>query len=181
MKNNPNIEVDFQGIRYNVRKKALRKYTYGENEGKNYLNIGPTEGGQMVKQYVKTINKNYLCKVKADHFSMGNSLNVNVCKKDGSPLPQSDYDLIRNFVELFKYGRFDGMTDMYETRNASYETDNGNFITGGCKYVSIDNRPKFGTVEWIVNEIKNNGRTLEDTTRFITDQKVIDKAKLQLN
>ena len=59
-KENPNIQVDFQGVRYNVRKTALRTYTYGENEGSKYLNIGPTEGGQMTKQYVKTINKNYL-------------------------------------------------------------------------------------------------------------------------
>ena len=185
MKNNPNIEVDFQGIRYKVRKKALRTYTYGENKGKPYLYIGPTEAGQMVKQYVKSLNKrystNYVCKVKASHFSMGNSLNVNVCMEDGSPLPQGDYNLIRTFVELFKYGRFDGMTDYYEYEEAKYETDNGNIIEGACKYVSVDNRPKFGTTEWIVNEVKNEGRDFENAAQYVDNQKVIEKAKLQLN
>ena len=179
-KENPNIPVDFQGIRYNVRKSALREYTYGDLKGQRYLHIGPTEAGQMVKQYVKTINKNYLCKVKAEHFSMGNSVNVYVCMKDGSPVPQGDYELIRDFVELWKYGRFDGMTDMYEHEGCTYGTDNGNHLEGGCKYVTVENRPKFATVEWIVNEVKNAGRTLEETTRYVSNQKVIDRAVAQL-
>jgi hypothetical protein len=180
-KTNPNIEVDFKGNRYVVRKKALRKYTYGENEGQFYLNIGPTEAGQMVKQYVKTINKNYLCKVKADWFSMGNSLNVNVCMKDGSSIPKEDYQKIRDFANLFRQGRFDGMTDYYEYEHIEYKTDNGNIIEGACKYVSVDNRPKFSTTEWIVNEVKNEGRTFEETTRYVSNQKVIEKAKIILN
>lgn len=180
VKTNPNIEVDFQGIRYKVRKKALRKYTYGENGGNLYLYIGPTEAGQMVKQYVKTINKNYLCKVKAEWFSMGNSLSVSVCMKDGSPIPNEDYQKINSFVNLFRYGRFDGMTDYYEYEETKYETDNGNIIEGACKYVTVNNQAKFGTVEWIVNEVKNVGRTLEETTRYVSDQKIIEKAKIQL-
>ena len=180
VKTNPNIEVDFQGIRYKVRKKALRTYTYGENKGKPYLSIGPTEAGQMVKQYVKTINKNYLCKVKAEWFSMGNSLNVNVCMKDGSPIPNVDYQMINSFVNLFRQGRFNGMTDYYEYEVTEYKTDNGNIIEGNCKYVTVNNQAKFGTAEWIVNEVKNMGRTLEETTRYVSDQKIIEKAKIQL-
>lgn len=179
-KANPNIQVDFQGVRYNIRKKALREYTYGENKGKKYLYVGPTEAGQMVKQYVKTINKNYICKVKAEHFSMGNSINVNVCQKDGSPIPQDDYNKVNNFANLWRYGRFDGMTDYYEYEETKYGTDNGNIIEGGCKYVSVNNKPQFGTVEWIVNEVKNCGRTLEDTTKYVSNAKYIEKATVQL-
>jgi len=135
----------------------------------------------MVKQYVKSLNKNYVCKVKASHFSMGNSLNVNVCMKDGSPIPNEEYQKINSFVNLFRYGRFDGMTDYYEYEEAKYETDNGNIIEGACKYVSVDNRPKFGTTEWIVNEVKNEGRDFENAAQYVDNQKVIEKAKLQLN
>ena len=180
-KTNSNIEVDFQDNRYKVRKKALRTYTYGENKGKPYLNIGPTEAGQMAKQYVKYLNKNYICRVKAEWFSMGNSINVNVCMKDGSPIPNEDYQKIKDFVNLFRYGRFDGMTDYYEYEETTYQTDNGNIIEGACKYVSVDNRPKYCTPEWIVNEVKNEGRTLEESIRYVSNQKVIEKAKIILN
>jgi len=179
-KENPNIQVDFQGVRYNVRKTALRTYTYGENEGSKYLNIGPTEGGQMTKQYVKHLNKEYVCKVNAQHFSMGNSLNVYVTMKDGSPIPKEDFTKIKDFVEMFEYGKFNGMIDMYETKNATYQTDNGNHIEGGCKYTHVTNTPRFGTVEWIIDEVKNAGRTLEDTTRYVSDKKVIQRAMAQL-
>jgi len=179
-KENPNIQVDFQGIRYNVRKTALRTYTYGENEGQKYLEIGPTEGGQMTKQYVKQLNKEYLCKVNAEHFSMGNSLSVWVTMKDGSPIPQEDFEKITDFVEMFEYGRFNGMIDMYETRKATYQTDNGNYVEGGCKYTHVNNYPRFGTVEWIVNEVKNVGRTIEDTTKYVSNKKIVERAMAQL-
>lgn len=52
-KQNPNIEVGFQGVTYKVRKTALREYTWGDNKGNKYLSIGPTEAGQMTKQFVK--------------------------------------------------------------------------------------------------------------------------------
>ena len=180
MKKNPNIEVSFQGVIYKVRKSALREYTYGENEGKKYLSIGPTEGGQMVKQFVKNLNKEYLCKVKAEHFSMGNSLHVWVCQKDGSPIPQEDYNKIDNFADLFKYGSFDGMTDMYNYEGGTYGTDNGNYIGAGCKDVMVDNRPKSGTVEYIINEVKNQGREFGEAVKWVSDKKVIEKAKAQL-
>lgn len=179
-KQNPNIQVDFQGLRYNVRKTALRTYTYGENKGQKYLNIGPTEAGQMTKQYVKNLNKEYLCKVRAEHFSMGNSVNVYVTYKDGSSIPKEDFDKIRNFVEMFQYGKFNGMIDMYENHNATYKTDNGNHIEGGCKYTHVSNQPQFDTVEWIVNEVKNVGRTIEDATRYISNKKLVERAMTQL-
>jgi hypothetical protein len=101
--------------------------------------------------------------------------------KDGSSIPTEDYQKIRDFANLFRQGRFDGMTDYYEYEHIEYKTDNGNIIEGACKYVSVDNRPKFSTTEWIVNEVKNEGRTFEETTRYVSNQKVIEKAKIILN
>ena len=180
-KQNPNIEVGFQGVTYKVRKSALREYTWGDDKGKKYLSIGPTEAGQMTKQFVKNLNKNYLCKVKASWFSGGNSLDVHVTNQDGSEIPTEDFNTIKSFVQLWKYGTFNGMIDMYEHEGANYKTDNGNDLEGNCKYVAVNNRPQFGTVEWIVNEVKNIGRTLEDTTKYVSNQKVIQKASLILN
>ena len=81
---------------------------------------------------------------------------------------------------MWRYGRFDGMTDYYEYEETKYGTDNGNIIEGGCKYVSVNNKPQFGTVEWIVNEVKNCGRALEDTTKYVSNTKYIEKATVQL-
>ena len=68
-----NINIQLNGETYQVRETALRNY-----KGKVTISGGPTEAGQLVKQFVKKNFPQYLCRVKADHFSMGNSLDVYV-------------------------------------------------------------------------------------------------------
>jgi hypothetical protein len=102
-------------------------------------------------------------------------MHVNVCNADGSPIPQSVYEAINNFANLFEYGRYNGQEDLYESyENSGLVTDNGTKIEAGVKYVSVDNRPSFGTVEWVKYEV-STGRTYDECGRYC-DSKIIQKA-----
>ena len=85
---------------------------------------------------------------------------------------------------MWEYGKFDGMTDMYEYTNEGITSDNGTPLKAGVKYVHVNNRPRFGTVEAILNEVLNEGRTFEEVTRYYTDSTgrvAAAKAKLMLD
>ena len=67
------------------------------------------------------------------------------------------------------------MHDLYESYESSgLKTDNGTKLDAGVKYVSVDNRPSFGTVEWARAEM-NAGREYKDLSRYC-DTKILDKA-----
>ena len=57
-------------------------------------------------------------------------------------------------------------------------------IEAGVKYVMVYNRPRFGTVEAILNEVINEGREFAEVVRFYTDstgRPAAAKAKVMLN
>jgi hypothetical protein len=69
------------------------------------------------------------------------------------------------------------MEDMYESYESSgMVTDNGTKMDAAVKYVSVDNRPSFDTVEWVLNEVRNVGRSWDDACKYI-NHKVAEKAK----
>ena len=175
-----NIKIQLNGETYEVREQALRNY-----QGKATIYGGPTEAGQLVKQFVKKNFPQYLCRVKADHFSMGNSLDVYVSTKFGGSIPPHHYEKINEFAHQFEYGKFNGMYDIYEDyENSGAVTDKGTEIQANTKYVSVNNRPRFGTVEALLNEVLNEGRSFEDATKYYTDsmgRASAAKAKLMLD
>jgi hypothetical protein len=172
-----NINIQLNGETYQVRETALRNYT-----GKTYISGGPTEAGQLVKQFVKKNFPQYLCRVKADHFSMGNSLDVYVTTPNGGSIPKEEFDKINSFAHQFEYGKFDGMYDIYESyENSGTVTDKGTQIEAGVKYVHTHNRPRFGTVEAILNEVINEGREFAEVVKYYTDAEgKKSKAKAEL-
>ena len=102
-------------------------------------------------------------------------MHVNVCNPDGTPIAQADYEAINNFAHLFEYGRYDGQHDLYESYESSgLKTDSGTKLDAGVKYVSVDNRPSFGTVEWARVEL-SVGRPYADLSRYC-DPSILNKA-----
>ena len=172
-----NINIQLNGETYQVRETALRNY-----KGKATIYGGPTEAGQLVKQFVKKNFPQYLCRVKADHFSMGNSLDVYVTTPNGGSIHKEEFDKINSFAHQFEYGKFDGMYDIYESyENSGTVTDKGTQIEAGVKYVHTHNRPRFGTVEAILNEVINEGREFAEVVKYYTDAEgKKSKAKAEL-
>ena len=173
-----NIKIKIGGETYEVRSQALNYYTNGQ------IHIGPTEAGQLVKQFVKKNFPQYLCRATGASFANGNSLDVYVTTPNGGSIPQHNFEKINRFANMWEYGKFDGMTDMYEYTNEGITSDNGTPLKAGVKYVHVNNRPRFGTVEAILNEVLNEGRTFEEVTKYYTDSTgrvAAAKAKLMLD
>lgn len=173
------FSVSINGSSYELPTKAIRAKTYGTDKGSKYVYVNPPIAGLMVKQFVKRNFPNVLCRVVSDSFSGGNSLRVYVSTKLGAPIDSSTYKSINNFVNLWEYGKFNGMIDMYEDyENSGVVSDNGLELEAGVKYAFTENQPRFGTVEWVINEV-SNGRLFEEAVRYV-DKKIAQKAKLQL-
>jgi hypothetical protein len=170
-----NLKVQIQGTIYQINEKAFRSTNWNNQPITPYFYASYVAAGQLVKQWVKKNYPDVVCRVKGDSFAGGNSMHVNVCKPDGSPIPQAAYEAINNFANLFEYGRYNGYEDLYESYETSgLRTDNGTVIEAGVKYVSVDNRPSFGTVEWARYEL-SVGRTYKELSRYC-DTKILNKA-----
>ena len=166
-------------------------------DGSKYIYMNAKSCASIIKQYVK---KNYpTLKVWAtsDTYSGGSSVRVNISNSDGSEITdQNVWKDISSWKYTLQGGTFNGMIDMYETREDSVSTENGTPLKYFPSYVFIENRPKWGTVEyWISqwNEYKesNNSEWIEQIQRVggwfeynkeFMDKKIMDKvASLTVN
>ena len=173
------FSISFGGSTYELPTKALRTKTYGPNKGSKYVYVNPPIAGLLVKQFVKKNYPNIICRIVSESFSGGNSLRVNVCTNVGGPVSEDIYKAISNFVNMWEYGKFNGMIDMYEDyENSGAVSDNGIELDASVKHAFTYNQPRFGTVEWVVNEV-SNGSLFEEAVRYV-DKKIAQKAKLQL-
>lgn len=170
MKKNQKIQIALGGEIYELSNKCVRNYaSYEEKHGK-YLYISHAEAGSLVKQFVKKNYPNVVCKVSSSSFSMGNSLDVYVHDKLGNPIPNDIYEKINEFANLWEYGKFNGMYDIYEEyESAGAVSDNGGEIRAGVKYVHVNNRARFGTVEAILYEVLSEGREFSEVVKYYTD------------
>jgi hypothetical protein len=173
------FSVSIHGSSYELPLKAIRTKNYGPNKGSKYVYVNPPTAGLLVKQFVKRNFPNVLCRVASDSFSGGNSLRVYVSTKLGAPIDSQSFKTISDFVDMWEYGKFNGMIDMYESyENSGTISDNGLELEAGVKYAFTENQPRFGTVEWVVNEVRS-GRTFSDTVKYV-DAKIAEKAKVEL-
>ena len=125
----------------------------------------------IIKQYVK---KNFpLLNVWATSsvYSGGSSCDIYVSNQDGSSVDKDIYEQIENFSQLFKGGSFNGMEDIYEYRNDNPTTDNGTPMKYFPSYVFVNNKPKWGTVEYWLNEWDENKKYFKDLSDFLSSNK----------
>jgi hypothetical protein len=179
------LKVQIAGETYEVSEKALRNYSKYESKIGNYFYISPTEAGSLVRQFVKKFFPQYIVRVSSSSFANGNALDVYVSTLTGGEVPAVVYNQIKDFANLWEYGKFDGMTDCYEHyENAGTATDKGTELKAGVKYVHVNNHPRFGTVEAILNEVLNEGRMYSEVVKYYTDSTgrvAAAKAKLMLD
>jgi hypothetical protein len=124
----------------------------------------------LVRQFAKKFFPQYVVKVSSDSFANGNSLDVYVSTPTGGQVNEVDFKQISSFANLWEYGKFNGMYDIYEDYEKSgVITDNGNEVEAGVKYVHVNNHSRFGSVEYILNEVINKGRMYSEVAKYYTD------------
>lgn len=175
------IKIELGNVMYELPVKYLETRKYGMNADEKYIRVSHAAAGSLVKQFVKKkYGNSVICRVKSDSFSGGNSINVWLCMPDGSCVPNNIYDDVNGFANLWKYGSFNGMIDMYEmSDNSGTVSDNGTTLEADVKYVTVENRPRFETVEYAMNAVLNEGRSIEDVVKFY-GKSTAEKAKKAL-
>ena len=172
-----NLKVSIGGTIYQINEKAFRKTGWNKEPITPYFYASYVAAGQLVKQWVKNNYPDVLCRVKGSSFANGNSMDVNVCMPDGSPISDADYQAINNFAHLFEYGRYDGQHDLYESYESSgLKTDNGTVIEAGVKYVGVDNRPAWDTPQYVLNCIRTGEYTWDTMSKYISP-KAVEQAR----
>ena len=162
---NEKIKIQIQNEIYELPKKAIK--TWG---GKTRIYVSHAEAGSLVRQFAKKFFPQYVVRVSSSSFANGNALDVYVCTKLGGQVNEVDFKQISSFANMWEYGKFNGMYDIYEDyEDSGAQTDNGFELKAGVKYVHVNNRPRFGTVEAILNEVLNEGRMYSEVVKYYTD------------
>jgi hypothetical protein len=147
------VKIQIQGNEFLIPETAIGKDTYNNNEP--YVYMRAKTCALIIKQFVKKNYPHLVCSATSDVYSGGSSVRVNVCKKDGSKVDQSEFDKISEWKWVFQGGTFNGMIDMYEMREDSPTTDNGTPLKYFPSYVFIENKPNWGSKEYWMNEWQN--------------------------
>jgi hypothetical protein len=136
---------------------SYRETTWGGSVEK-YIHMSAKNSATVIKQYVKANFPKLKVWCVSDTYSGGSSTRVYVCNVDGSPVDSDTYKKIEQWKWILSGGSFNGMEDIYEYREDELTTDNGMALKYFPSYIFIDNKPKWGTVEyWLVEY-----RTLQD-------------------
>jgi hypothetical protein len=123
-----------------------------------YIHMSAKNSATVIKQFVKQNFPSLKVWAVSDTYSGGSSTRIYVCNVDGSPVDSDTYKKIEQWKWILSGGSFNGMEDIYEYREDELTTDNGMALKYFPSYIFIDNKPKWGTVEyWLVEY-----RTLQD-------------------
>ena len=165
------IKLTIQGVNYELPKSAVVFKGSSQWEDETYIQMRAKYCSSIIKQYVK---KNFpLLNVWATSsvYSGGSSCDIYVSNQDGSSVDKDIYEQIENFSQLFKGGSFNGMEDIYEYRTDDPTTDNGTPMKYFPSYVFVNNKPKWGTVEYWMNEWNELKDHYKDKTEFLLKNK----------
>ena len=158
------IRIQLSGQTFELPSNSLRVDKWDNTQ---YIYMSAKNTASVIKQFVKKNFPGVKVWATSDVYSGGSSVRVNVCNSDGSPLSLPIYSQIHSFGTSFKAGRYDGMTDCYEYSDVEVRTDNGTQLKYFPSYIFIENKATWGSVEYWVNEIKNEGRTLEQEITYM--------------
>lgn len=126
----------------------------GWYEGK-YIYLNAKNTAVVIRQFIKNNYNTIKGWVTSDVYSGGSSVRVNIWSKNGSAVPYQYEQEIKAFTNSLKAGSFDGMHDIYNYREDKLSTDNGTRIAGLPSYIFVENRPKWGTLEYWLSEWKS--------------------------
>ena len=144
------VKISIQGNQFLIPSESIGYDTYNNNEP--YVYMRAKLCASIIKQFVKKEFPHLVCSATSDVYSGGSSVRVNVCNKDGSKVNESDFKRISNWKYILQGGTFNGMIDMYESREDNPTTDSGTPLKYFPSYVFIENKPNWGTKHYWMNE-----------------------------
>ena len=165
------IKLTINGDIYELPKSALVLKGSTQWEDETFIQMRAKYCASIIKQYVKKNFPNLKVWASSDVYSGGSSVRVEVCNADGSRVVSTIFDKISKWKHILQGGTFNGMIDLYEYREDSPTTDNGTPMKYFPSYVFIDNKPKWGTVEYWMNEWYENKKYFKNLSDFLSKNK----------
>ena len=144
------VKISIKGNEFLIPSESVGSDKF--SNGEQYIYMRAKLVASIIKQFVK---KNYpQLKVwgSSDVYSGGSSVRVEVCNQDGSKVEDSIFEKISEWKHILQGGTFDGMYDIYNYREDSPATDAGTPLKYFPSYVFIENKPKWGSAEYWMNE-----------------------------
>ena len=130
---------------------SYREQTWGGSLEK-YIHMSAKNSATVIKQFVKQNFPQLKVWAVSDTYSGGSSTRVYVCNQDGSEVDYDIFKQISQWKHILQGGNFNGMEDIYEYREDTLCTDNGMELKYFPSYIFIDNKPKWGSVEYWLNQ-----------------------------
>ena len=143
------IKINYLNQEFLLPENALQKDSY---DGTMYIYMGAKHTASVIKQYVKKNYPSIKVWATSDVYSGGSSTRINISNTDGSSVSSEINDDVESFANSLKGGKFDGMYDIYEYRDDKVETKNGTPMKYFPSYIFVENRAKWGSVEYWLNE-----------------------------
>ena len=143
------VKISIQGNEFLIPSESIGYDSYNNNQP--YIYMRAKVCASIIKQFVKKQFPNLVVSSTSDVYSGGSSVRVNVCNQDGSKVNESDFKVISDWKHMLQGGSFNGMIDIYETREDSPTTDNGTDMKYFPSYIFIENKPNWGTKHYLMN------------------------------
>jgi hypothetical protein len=156
MKNSKKIGLVVSGVKIELPAEALRTKDYWGKPVEPTIYANGPIAGKIVKEYVKSKYPKVICSVKSASFANGNSLDVHISEPNGEGVASEIYYDVMKFANLFEYGKYNGMHDIYEEyAESGLVTDKGTKIEAGVKYVSVNNKPAWGSYGDVIRMLRD--------------------------
>ena len=149
------IKLTILGEEYQLPISALKLKKDSQWNEETYIHMSAKHTASIIKQYVKKFFPEIKVWSNSQTYSGGSSCNVNLSNSDGSEISQNIFEQISEFGNQFKAGSFNGMEDIYEYNEGTKTTDNNTPLKYFPSYVFCNNSPKWGSVEYWMNEYNN--------------------------
>jgi|TARA_B100001094_G_C18130811_1_gene772149 hypothetical protein len=149
------FKFKLNGMEFTLPMKYLKNKDWNGNPIPAEINITQGAGSSLCKQYVKKKFPNVVVSVSSNSFSMGNSVDVYISDEFGAEVDSNIIEDVKSFGSQFVYGKFNGMIDMYESKESGAITESGTKVTGNVKYLHVSNRPKFCSLPDVVKMLKD--------------------------
>lgn len=149
------FKFKLNGMEFTLPMKYLKNKDWNGNPIPAEINITQGAGSSLCKQYVKKKFPNVVVSVSSNSFSMGNSVDVYISDELGAEVDSNIIEDVKSFGSQFVYGKFNGMIDMYESKESGAITESGTKVTGNVKYLHVSNRPKFCSLPDVVKMLKD--------------------------
>lgn len=174
------LKFKLNGDEFTLPLNSYQEQTWGGSLEK-YIHMSAKNCATVIKQFVK---KNYPeLKVwgGSDVYSGGSSTRIHVCNQDGSEVGETTFKKISQWKHILQGGSFNGMEDIYEYREDTLCTDGGMELKYFPSYIFIENKPKWGTVEYWMSEYNSYMNMDKTQSNYETYHTAVEKAGGWLN